>query len=96
MSAKANPATDVVVRAQRAYPKTLNTVVSYFGSMPYGQRHVSSLTADKRLVQMQPQDMAQLAMTDPHSALAAQHRLGQLQQQADQTPMLPGQDIYEP
>lgn len=90
---KNNPATDIVTRAQGEYPKYLKSVVNYFGNVPYGQKAVSPGAADKRLLSMSPQDMAQLAAADPNAAAAAQKRLTQLNEKAQP---LPGQDTFEP
>ena len=86
----------MVQRAQAQYPKNLKAVSTYFGNIPYGQQQVDSRTADKRLIAMQPQDLAQLAQTDPIQAETARQRLQTLQDRASQRQPLPGQEQYEP
>lgn len=95
MSARMNPATDAVQRAQAAYPKTLKSVVNYFGPVPYGTEKVDTRTADKRLAQMPPEQMAQMAMQDPMKAAAVAQRLNTLKQRASGEMPLPAQDVYE-
>lgn len=95
MSRKMNPATSIVQRAQGMYPKYLKSVVNYFGDVPYGQQRVSQKTADQRLARMSPEEMAQLAMTDPVQALTAQRRLQTLQERSQSDAPLPAQGEFE-
>jgi hypothetical protein len=94
--AKVSRPTNVVQRAQTQYPKNLKAVSTYFGTIPYGQQQVDSRTADKRLIAMQPQDLAQLAQTDPIGAETARQRLAKLDAKAAASPPPPGDGVYEP
>ncbi len=93
MTKAVNPATDVVLRAQHMYPKALKSVVAYFGPVPYGKVQVDPRTADRRLLQMQPEQMAQLAATDPQAALAATARIKQLETRVSARPAPPTDDF---
>lgn len=93
---KVNPATAAVQRAQRTYPKSIAAVRAYMGPIPYGKEIVSPETADRRLLSMTPEDMAQLAMTDPATAESAAMRIQQLETRAAARPPLPAQDDWQP
>ena len=95
MSDKMSRATRVVVMAQRMYPQYLKAVKSYLGPIPYGQQQVDPRTADKQLVRMAPEDLAQLAASDPIAGLTAQRRLETLQQRASEKTPLPAPDSFE-
>ena len=77
------------------YPKSLSAVKAYMGEVPYGVEKVDPRTADKRLIQMTPQDIQTLALTNPVAAETAAQRLMQLDAKAAATPSLPGADDYE-
>lgn len=92
---KVNRMTAAVLQAQKMYPKYLQGVKAYLGAVPYGQQKIDQRTADKQLVRMTPQDIAQLAASDPIAALTAQRRLETLSQRAAERPPLPSPDAYE-
>lgn len=95
MKQKVSPATDIVQRAQAAYPGNLDAVRSYFGPIPYGQQKVSRATADRNLAQMSPLDLANLSMTNPAAAETAAQRLQTIDERASALPPLPASDQYE-
>jgi hypothetical protein len=93
--AKLNRATDIVKRAQNQYPKNLAGVKAYFGDIPYGVEVLDRRAVDKRLMTMTPDQMIQLAQTDPMQAERVAARIQQLQARSAATPPLPGQDDTE-
>lgn len=96
MTDKINPATNVVQRAQAAYPKALKAAGAYFGPVPYGKKEVDPRTADRHLLAMTPEAMTQLAATDPVAAESAAKRIEQLDIRAAARPPLPAADDYQP
>lgn len=93
---KPNPATQAVQMAQARYPKLLASVVGYFGPTPYGVEVVDQRTADRRLAKMTPDDMANLAATNPQAAESAAERIQVLDARRAALPPLPAQDEYVP
>ena len=75
MKRRTNPATDVVERARAAYPKAVNAARAYFGPVPYGQQTMTRERADLALAQMDPHDIASLAVQNPIAAEQAPSRL---------------------
>lgn len=96
MRQKMNVATRIVQRAQQMYPPRLNAAVNYIGTNPpYGKKIVDSRTRDKQILQMLPQDLEQLAVTDPQTYMKTQERLQVLQQRASDQEPLPAPDQFE-
>ena len=56
---------------------------------------VSPRRMDKLLLGITPDQMMQLAQTDPDRANAYSERINLLEQRMDSRPVLPGQDAYE-
>jgi hypothetical protein len=95
MKRKVNLATEIVQRAQRAYPAVLDGVVNYIGQPPYGKEVVGRQTSDNRLVRMLPDELQALAASDPKAYMDAQQRLETLRERAATREPLPGADAFE-
>lgn len=88
--------TQAVLDARKKYPDVLKSVASYFGEVPYMTQRMDSRAADKKLVQMTPEQMTALAQSDPAGAEQAAARIQTLQARQAGQPPLPAQDTYEP
>lgn len=87
-----NLPTTIVRRAQQLYPERLKGAVEYIGTPQYGQKLVDRKTADNQLVRMLPEQLQQLAMTDPQKYQQSMDRLTTLRE--NHAP-LPGGGGYE-
>lgn len=85
--------TQVVLDARKKYPELLEGAAAYLGSIPYMKQRLDPRTIDSRLLQMTPEQMTQLAYTDPMAAEAAAKRISDLEAKAP--PDLPGSGEYE-
>ena len=94
---KVSMPTAIVQAAQKRYPQILSAAVQHIGvDPPYGKQKVTSQTYDNQLVRMLPDQLAQLAQTDPAAAQSANARIATLRQKAAGQIPLPAQDSYEP
>lgn len=95
-TAKTSLPTDIVIAARHKYPDRVNAVKSYFGEVPYLQERLDPRTADKRLQQMTPEQMMELARNDPAGAEEAAQRIATLEARQAAIPPPPLQDEWEP
>jgi hypothetical protein len=96
MKPKTSLPTDIVLSARKKYPDRVQAVKSYMGDIPYLKERLDPRTADKRLLQMDPNTMAELARTDPVAAEESAQRIATLEARQAATPPAPLQDDYEP
>src|SRR2546430_9874291 len=97
MAPRVSKATQTVLDARALYVKRLHETIGEYGSPPYMQQRVDSRTADRNLAMTTPEQMAQMAMTNPAMAEQASARIEQLRQRAEANPppfSAPGE--YEP
>jgi hypothetical protein len=95
---KVSKATQVVLTARAKYPEILQGAIAYLGGseLPYMQERLDPRTADKRLMQMTTDQMAELARTDPAAAEQAAQRIATLEARQAAIPPAPLQDTWEP
>lgn len=95
---KVSRATQIVLDARSKYPGVLEGVTAYLGGrdLPYMQQRLDPRTADKRLLQMDVNQMAELARTDPAAAEQAAQRIATLEARQAAVPPAPLQDEWEP
>ena len=91
--AKTSLPTDIVLAARHKYPDRINAVKAYMGDVPYLKEKMDPRAADKRLMMMDENAMAELARTDPVAAEQAAARIQQIQQKAPSLP--PGMGEFE-
>src|SRR5438876_1205213 len=86
MPRKYNPATQAVLDARALYVKRLNETVQTYGSPPYMQTRVDPRTADRQVAMTTPEELAQMAQTNPAMAEQVAKRAEELRQRAEQNP----------
>src|SRR5437588_9160854 len=97
MPTKVSPATQTVLDARALYVKRLRETVQQYGAIPYMQQRVDPRTADRAIAMTTPEQMAQMAATNPAMAEQTAMRAETLRQRAEDNPppfSAPGQ--YEP
>jgi hypothetical protein len=89
-----NQMTQAVLIARAKYPDILQSIISKLNTpAPYMKERLDSRAVDKALLQMTPEQMTQLAYTDPVAAENAAKRISDLEAKAP--PPLPGSGEFE-
>ena len=94
MRSKLNVMTQTVLDARQMYVKNLKGVLADYAATPYMKKPVDPRTAERQLLATTPEQMAQLAQTDPKAAEQAAYRIHQLEQKNPNP--LPAADDYQP
>jgi hypothetical protein len=92
---KVSKPTQVVLNARAKYPQVLEGAIAYLGGseLPYMKEKIDPRAADRRLLQMDPMQMAELARVDPVAAEQAAKHIYELEQKAP--PLPPGMGEFD-
>src|SRR6267378_3273055 len=83
---KYNPATQAVLDARALYLKRLHETVQTYGSPPYMQQRADARTVDRQVSMTTPEELTQMAQTNPAMAEQVAMRAEELRKRAEVNP----------